>query len=235
MEDKRKLIVILVVVGAVVALVIAGLISQKSKAAAKNSALVAAAAANAPPPGPPTDADRAAASTALVVVTNQENDRVRTGGRMPFSMAAASAIETEGGKMVSAQITLPADSSGPIEELAPQDGKVWVMIQMDPSNKRSLLGKSVARAMEVVQPLLLDGQGQYCEPCGFFYKDMNECIVQVDPMGIVRGMSQAPRLNETRTDQSLWLVFLVPSGSEINSFWLGKKKMVEWVPNVPVK
>jgi hypothetical protein len=109
------------------------------------------------------------------------------------------------------------------------------MIEMQPSNKKSILGKSVARALEVVQPLILSADGQYSEPVGLIYQDMSQRIVQIDPDSFVRGLSQAPRLEESRNDQTLWLVFLLPRGSEINSFWLGKKKMVEWAPNVPVK
>ena len=234
MEDKRKLVIVLVVVGIIVALVIVGFIQQRSQSAANAAALAAQNAANAQPAQPPTDAERAAASNALSVVTNPQDDRVRIGGRLPFGVPAGSA-ETEAGKLASANFTASASDKGTLEELAPQDGKVWVMIQMEPSNKKSILGKSITRALEVVQPVLQDSQGQFYEPCGLLYQDMNSKIVIIDPINIVRGLSQAPRLEESRTDQSLWLVFLMPPGTEVRSFWLGKKMMVEWVPVVPVK
>ncbi len=233
MEDKRRVIVILVVVVALVALVIAGLYSQNRNSAAKTAALNAQSQPVAQP-DPGSDAERAANSSAVSVVTNPRDDRVRLGGVLPFGIPAGG-VETEGGKLLSANITLQAGDTGPLEALASQDGKAWVMIEMEPSNKRSLLGKSVTRALEVVQPVLQDSQGQFHEPCGLIYRDMGTKIINVDPMNIVRGLAQAPRLEESRSDQALWLVFLVPPGTEIQAFYLGKKKMVEWVPVVPVK
>lgn len=234
MESPRKIIVPLVVVGVIIALVVVGILQQRQQSAANASALAAQNAANAQPAQPPTDAERAAASNALSVVTNPQDDRVHVGGKLPFPVPGGSA-ETEAGKLLSANFTTSASDRGTLEELAPQDGKVWVMIQMEPSNKKSILGKSVTRALEVVQPVLQDSRGEFYEPCGLFYQDAGTRVVNVDPMNIIRGLSQAPRLEENRSDQSLWLAFLMPPGTEVRSFWLGKKMMVEWVPAVPVR
>ncbi|MFO0832964.1 MAG: hypothetical protein U0637_14125 [Phycisphaerales bacterium] len=233
MDNKGRLIAILAVLALIVGLVIYGMMSSSSRSAASTAALQAQTGAQQQPGQ--TDADRAAASTALSVVTNPQDDRVRVGAKLPFAIPMGGAVETEAGKLLSANITLGSGESGTLEDLAPQDGKVWVMIEMEPSNKKSLLGKSVARAMEVVQPLMQDSQGQYYEPCGLIYKDMGQKVINLDPMNVIRGLSQAPRLEESRSDQALWLVFLVPPGTEVQAFYLGKKKMVEWVPGVAVK
>ncbi|HYF14296.1 MAG TPA: hypothetical protein VD971_04400 [Phycisphaerales bacterium] len=187
-------------------------------------------------------APAAAPTTGVSVAVQQPGplvepaDRVRVGPKLPIAIPPSVNAETPGNKLLrGAGEWGPGNASG-VTELAPVEGKEWVLVEVEPSNKKSLLGKSVATAERVLPPMILtEGEnGQRTEALGFLYEDAGLRKVQLDPDAPLRGLSQAPMLLASRSDQRLWLIFSVPKGTAVQSFWLGPKKMAEWQPAVKV-
>lgn len=228
MEENQKR---LVVVGVVV--VVAGLfgvlllINPGSKPAPAPAAVTPAPASAA--------VDEDAPKAAPVQVATPQEERIRFGPKLAFAVPAVGGLEVEGGRIVSGQIEAPKGDTGQIDMLADTEGQVWAQLAIEPSNKKSYLGRSVVMAQSVLAPMLTDDDGNRYEALGFAYEDASRRVVLVEPLVGMRGLSQAPTLNAARTDQKLWLLFRVQSGATIRSFWLGNKQMLRWEPGVKVE
>lgn len=179
-----------------------------------------------PPPGPQ-----------VPTTTTVENDRIRFGSTLPFPVPSQPGLEVEGGALVSGQakFSRSEQSGGTISRLFESDGEVWVMVEVDPANKKSLLGRSVALAERVVPPyLIVEGAEGQVGALGIVYEDAQQRMVVLEPQLGMRGISVVPELMTGRTDQKLWLLFRAPKGGVIRSLWFGRKKKAEWEPGVRI-
>jgi hypothetical protein len=203
----------------------------------KSSGTGAGTGAGAQASGEPTpDQIRQEMQSKTVVIATPEDDRITFGNRLPFAVPSiAGDLEQDGGGLIRGNVKYQRSTAGgsSIEFLANEDGMVWALLKVDPSNKKSLLGRSVATAQRVLPPQLLLGDSGFVYAQGLAYEDSTQRVVILDPDIPIRGISQAPELIPTRTDQRLYLLFKVPKGATINSFWLGaRSKIVEWQPPV---
>jgi hypothetical protein len=187
--------------------------------------------------GEPTpDQIRQEMQSKTVTIASPTDDRIVFGNRLPFPIPSiAGELEQDGGGLVRGNVKYPRATAGGsnFEFLANEDGMVWAVLKVDPSNKKSLLGRSVATAQRVLPPQLLLGDSGFVYAQGLVYEDSNQRLFILDPDIPIRGISLAPEMIPTRTDQRLYLLFKVPKGATINSFWLGaRSKIVEWQPPV---
>jgi hypothetical protein len=187
---------------------------------------------------PPQTTPGPAQTSPSPTTTTAENDRIRFGSTLPFPIPGLPGLETEGGALVAGEATFPngeGGGGGSITRLADADGNVWVMVEIEPSNKKSLLGRSIATAERVVPPyLIVEGADGQVGALGFVYQDGQRRVVLVEPQLGLRGISQAPELIASRQDQKMWLLFRAPKGGVIRSLWFGRKKKVEWEPGVKI-
>jgi hypothetical protein len=185
---------------------------------------------------PTTPAESPDAPASGSVVVDPAVDRIQAGNKLPVSIPASAGVEVEGGAWVggSAEFSIAESKTG-VSTLKAEPGMVWVHVLIEPSNKKSMLGKSVATAERVLQPVLHDDAAGTHFPLGYIYTDAGSCKVMLDLDAGVRALSQAPMLMQERSDQRLWLLFRVPSGSKISKLLLGRKTAAEWQPAVAVR
>ena len=220
--NKIKLIVVTIAVLSIAGLIIAGAVTSKT-------------AAPTPTAQPPAPAPVQSAQITSVQVDNAVQPI--WGGKLPFRVASqhSADLEVEGSAIVRGKVESPSSDAGNIDRLAPIDNHAWVIMPMQTSHKRSLLGQSVATAQRTLIPtLFVDGVG-YTEPVGFAYQDAAKRILQVEPDFGLRGMSQTPQLTANRDDQQLWLIYRVPTGTYITQMVLGKQVITVWSPPLQVK
>lgn len=232
---KAKLVVIGVLVVAILALVVVGLFFSAPKG--PQAPMPGANAGGNAPANTGQSAEPVAQLTSIAVDTSV--DVVRFGPTLPFGVNTAMGgdVETAGTTFVRGKVDMVTPEAGGnmIEKLADVDNETWVMLPIQPNNKRSLLGKSVATAQRVLIPLLnVDGVGQV-QPLGFAYMDASRRVLQVEPDSGLRALSQTPELLGNRTDQKLWLLYRVPKGSFITGLYLGKRQVATWEPPLAVK
>ncbi|GDX99148.1 hypothetical protein LBMAG48_15520 [Phycisphaerae bacterium] len=233
-QSKVKIIVVVVAVVLIVCLLIAGIFLS---APSGQTTPVGGGGGTQQTQTTPPEQQQLATLTSIAVDT--AIDVVRFGPTLPFGVNASMGadIETAGATIVRGKVEMAAPDGGAalIEKLADVDNQTWVMLPIQPNHKRSLLGRSVATAQRVLIPLLnVDGVGQV-QPLGFAYLDGSRRVLMVEPEFGLRALSQTPELFESRTDQKLWLLYRVPSGSYITGLFLGKRQVAEWVPPLAVK
>lgn len=240
--QRTQLIIVSVVVALVAILMVVGMLQGSFGAGTPAPAAGGAAPAPAPantPPAPPVGT-LPPPPPPLTLTTNQELDRIRIGPRLPFAIPNLGQIDATNNALQSGKGTFAASDAGTIETLASDGAGVWVWVVVEPSNKRSLLGRSVATAERVVPPMLVVEGGENAgnpqvQAVGLFYMDARQRAFVLEPQLGIRGLSQAPELVASRQDQKLWMLFRVPRGGVIKSLFLGRKKVAEWEPAVRVE
>jgi hypothetical protein len=100
-----------------------------------------------------------------------------------------------------------------------------MQVELSANGARSLLGRSVETAEQIVPPFLLDDRGTRYEPVGYVYVEGEVVKLRYTPERPLRALSEAPALSRTKTDQSLWLIFRVTKGVTVKSFLLGNREV----------
>ncbi len=230
-KQKIKWIVILVIIGIIIALIIGGAIASMGKSGSGGSAAVTP-----PQPAPPPKPEGAARLVVTITPTDPLGNRLTFGNKTPWPVPSEGQVDIDGGALQGGQQSWNKDgrtASGAQFLFEPDQEDVWVRVKIDASTRTSLLGKSVDAAERVVPPILIVDAKQ-CGALGFFYEDVSSRSFMLEPMLGMRGLAQAPALQQHRNDQTLWLVFRATKGGYIKSLWYGRKKIMEWDPPVLV-
>lgn len=103
-----------------------------------------------------------------------------------------------------------------------------VKIRLSQDGARSLYGKSVEAAEQILPPLLIDSNGTQYEAIGYVYKEGSIVRIRYMPGEPLRALAQIPALSRTKRDQTLWLIFRPTKGVKIVSFALGSKEMARF-------
>lgn len=111
-------------------------------------------------------------------------------------------------------------------EKAKKTGIIQITLALD--GARSLFGRAAQSADDILQPLLVDQNGQVYEALGYVYKEGNEVEIRFTPEAPLRALSEAPNLSRGKRDQSLILVFRPTAGVLIQSFRLGPKEIARF-------
>lgn len=109
-----------------------------------------------------------------------------------------------------------------------------VQLTLSLEGRRTLLGKSVEVAEDILPPLLIDDAGRSYEALGYVYREGGEIEISFKPEEPVRAMSQIPNLSKGKRDQTLILIFRPTKGVKITGFRLGSKEIARFEGGVPV-
>ncbi len=120
-----------------------------------------------------------------------------------------------------------------IDQLQTSTDTVLVWIEMPASGRRSILGKALSAAEQLLPPTLVDTQGERYQPVGYMYKDETEYRLRFTPGDPITAMAQIPALSRSRPSQRLELLFRVSFGREIRYLSLGNKVVIEYNPPWP--
>lgn len=110
-----------------------------------------------------------------------------------------------------------------------------IKIEMSFAGKRTTLGRSVEMAERLGTPLLIDDKGNTFEAVGFVYAEGDTVQIRYNPGNPLRALSETPALSRTKTDQSLWLLFLPTKGAKIVAFNVGNKQYAAYPGGVEVR
>ncbi len=232
-KQKIKWIVILVLIGIIIALIIGGAIASMGKSGGSGGA---SAVVTPPQPTPPPKPEGAARLVVTITPTDPLGNRLTFGNKLPWPVPSEGQVDIDGGMLQGGQQSWAKDtrtSTGTTLLFEPDQDEVWVRVEIAASTRTSLLGKSVDAAERVVPPYLLV-DGKQCGALGFLYEDALTRSFLLEPMLGMRGLAQAPTLQQQRNDQTMWLVFRAPKGGYLKSLWYGRKKVMEWDPPVLV-
>lgn len=103
-----------------------------------------------------------------------------------------------------------------------------IQVVLSERGARSLYGRSMEAAEQVLPPLLLDSNGTSYEAIGFIYQDADITRVRFTPDRPLRALSEAPQLSRTKRDQTLRLLFRPTKGVSIVSLTLGSKEIARF-------
>lgn len=235
-KQKIKQIVILSLVGIIVAVIIAGAIASMGKGNASVGTTGGGTATTTTTQQSTTVPEGAARLVVTITPTDPGGNRLTFGEKLPWPIPSEGSVDIEGGTLQGGQQTWNKEgrsASGATMLFEPDQEDVWVRVEIAASTRKSLLGKSVDSAEQVVPPYILV-DGKQCGALGFLYDDASKRAFMLEPMLGMRGLAQAPRLQQERSDQSMWLIFRAPKGGYIKSLWYGRKKVLEWDPPVVV-
>lgn len=231
-KQKIKWIVILVLIAIIIAIIIGGAVASMGKGSGAGANVVVTPPQPAPPPKP----EGAARLVVTITPTDPLGNRLTFGNKLPWPVPAEGQVDIDGGMLQGGQQSWDKDgknSAGTTLLFEPDQEDVWVRVKIDASTRTSLLGKSVDAAERVVPPYILV-DGKQCGALGFLYEDASKRSFMLEPMLGMRGLAQAPTLQQQRSDQTMWLVFRAPKGGYLKSLWYGRKKVMEWDPPVVV-
>jgi hypothetical protein len=110
-----------------------------------------------------------------------------------------------------------------------------IKIELSDAGKRSLLGRSVEMAERLGSPMLIDDKGNTFEAVGFVYAEGDTVQIRYSAGNPIRALSETPSLSRTKTDQSLWLLFLPTKGSKIVAFNVGNKQYSAYPGGIEVR
>lgn len=228
---RVKLIVVGVLAGLIVLVIIVGAVMSGSGGAA------APVAGGTTPPVAQTQSatTKPPEGEARLVVTVAPNDpngnRLTFGPKLPFPIPAMGTADIDGGRVAGGQHqwdrTNPQNEAGVQMLIEPDTAATWVRVEIDAPTRRSLLGRTVDMAERLVPPILMV-DGEQIGAAGFVYEDSGERAFALETVVGLRGLEQAPKLNASRNDQRMWLLFRVPKGGHIRSLHYGRRKIVEW-------
>lgn len=183
----------------------------------------------------PTELTKPPEGEARLVVSVPANDpngnRLTFGPKLPFGIPAMGSADIDGGRVAGGQHrwdrTNPQNEAGVQMLIEPDTAATWVRVEIDAPTRRSLLGRTVDMAERLVPPILMVDSDQI-GAAGFVYEDSSERAFALETVVGLRGLEQAPKLNASRSDQKMWLLFRVPKGGHIRSLHYGRRKILEW-------
>lgn len=100
-----------------------------------------------------------------------------------------------------------------------------VQVRLAAEGTRTPLGRSFETADRSGTPLLVDEKGRTYEAVGFAYAEGETVRLRYTPGRPIRSASEIPALSRTKTDQTLWLIFLPTKGAKITAFNVGNKEL----------
>lgn len=180
------------------------------------------------------------ASSAAVIegvrVTHMLPDRIQKGQEGGVEIDDKNVVI--GGEMRTTNVIMLSGTAGLektliIDQLQTSSDTVLVWVEMPASGRRSILGKALSAAEQLLPPTLVDTQGERYQPVGFMYKDETEYRLRFSPGDPITAMAQIPALSRSRPSQRLDLIFRVSFGREIRYLSLGNKVVVEYNPAWP--
>ncbi|HVZ93917.1 MAG TPA: hypothetical protein VG797_05355 [Phycisphaerales bacterium] len=110
-----------------------------------------------------------------------------------------------------------------------------VQLTLSTDGARSLLGRSVEAAEDILAPLLVDDAGRTYEALGYVYKAGGTIDIRFTPDRPLRTLSEVPALSRGKRDQSLVLVFRPTAGVTITAFQLGSKVVARFEGGMKVQ
>lgn len=117
-----------------------------------------------------------------------------------------------------------------VDRFAATPDTVMVQVNTAGPQANSLLGRAMATAEMLVPPVLVDSQGRTYPAIGFIYVDSSLGHIRFTPGQPLRGLSDAPSISRSRTDQQLALLFRVNFGSEIVALRIGNREVLTFSP-----
>ncbi len=185
--------------------------------------------------GRPFRADQAA-NVEGIRVTHMLPDRLQKGQEGGLEIDDKNIVV--GGEMRTTNEIVRAGTAGVeksliIDQLQTSSDTVLVWVEMPASGRRSILGKALSAAEQLLPPTLVDTQGERYQPVGYMYKDESEYRLRFTPGDPITAMAQIPALSRSRPTQRLELIFRVSFGREIRYLSLGNKVVIEYNPPWP--
>jgi hypothetical protein len=171
-----------------------------------------------------------------VKVTHMLPDRLQKGQEGGLEIDDKNVVV--GGEMRTSKEFVAAGTAGLeknliIDQLQTSSDTVLVWVEMPASGRRSILGKALSAAEQLLPPTLVDTQGERYQPVGYMYKDESEYRLRFTPGDPITAMAQIPALSRSRPTQRLELLFRVSFGREIRYLSLGNKVIIEYNPPWP--
>jgi hypothetical protein len=117
-----------------------------------------------------------------------------------------------------------------VEDVRTNPDVQMVVIDVSTSSKMSVLHPAAIGAGTEAAPVLVDEQGERYLAVGLVYTDSTKARVRFEPGTPVQAAKELPAISRSRTDQRLWLVFLVTTGKKVRYFGFGNKAVVEFNP-----
>jgi hypothetical protein len=120
-----------------------------------------------------------------------------------------------------------------VERYATADDQVIVKINAGAESSFGFLSEG-AQIAPLDEPLvLLDTKGSEYEAIGFEYKDATDMRIRITRGTTLSGIQDTPSLSTTRSDQELFIVFIVTKGVEIDRFIIGDQMLARFNPPLP--
>lgn len=104
-----------------------------------------------------------------------------------------------------------------------------VIVELSNEGARSVLGRVVEAAENVLPPLLRDAAGRTYQAVGFVYGDGQTVTIRYTPDRPMRALSELPeRLTQAKRNQTAYLLFRPTAGVELTGFLLGNQLVGEF-------
>ncbi|MEM1184071.1 MAG: hypothetical protein AAGI53_03610 [Planctomycetota bacterium] len=121
-----------------------------------------------------------------------------------------------------------------VDKFAPGDDTAIVQIDVGPNSTASLLGRVGRSVSSDAPPQIIDTDGTAYQALGFIYSDNSINDIRFTPATPISGLGDLPTISGARTDQSLYLVFRVSVGVQMQYYALGTSVVFELTPPVEV-
>lgn len=103
-----------------------------------------------------------------------------------------------------------------------------VQVTMSDKGSRSMFGRAVEAAEDLLPPLLVDDAGRSYEAIGFVYMEGNEVEIRFTPDRPIRAIAEMPTLSRGKRDQTLTVIFRPTAKVKIVSFRLGSREIAQF-------
>lgn len=113
-------------------------------------------------------------------------------------------------------------------------GTDTIMVQLDVSIRRdqeSPIGKALQAADQSTPPSLVDSIGRRYDAVGYLYKDNEKVLIKYTPSSPLRGLSDAPSISQSRSDQEMVLLFRCSRNVELTAFAVGPQVVADYSDN----
>jgi len=190
------------------------------------------------------DLDASEAATVNMAAGRGTDTGVRVSERLPQTLnkQALRAFEYNADNdIISGRQVLNKDAVGAsaprqlqVNGLSTLPGTRLVQIDVGLDRAQSIFGRSVQLASDLVPPVLYDANGQRYQAVGWWYEDAQRIDLRYTPGEPVRALEEIPRLSRNKPDQSLYLIFRVSRGVEIQTLALGSRVVAEFSPPIEI-
>jgi hypothetical protein len=117
-----------------------------------------------------------------------------------------------------------------VEDIRTSPDVQMVIVDVGPASKFGMTHPVATAAGPEQPPVLVDEQGQKYLAVGYASMDMNKARLRYLPGSPIAAAKELPTISKSRTDQKLWLIFLVTTGKKVRYFGLGNKAVAEFNP-----